>query len=192
MNLTKKDQLLLTVLLPVLIAATYGFLWLRPTLKETARLENSLRAAGDEQTVQLRREQLNAEQSRLRKSLAEAEAQDRAPRAAPPQAASSEDPAASLRRLQDTFHRNGVRLVCATVQTAGDTAQAGGVAENLRKTGVPQPKTWDVMVEASYAALLRLLDDCGTNRFPVVPVALSMRPNPGDSKTTYWTLNVCL
>ena len=190
MNLTKKDQLILTVLLPALIAAAYAFLWIRPTLKETARLDNNLKALGDEPTILLRRDQLNAEQSRLRNSLAAAEA--RATNDVPQQAA-AEDPAASLRRLQDTFHRNGIRLASATAALPRDAARAEGpVADALHKTGVAHPKTWDVTVEASYAALLRLLDDCSTNGTPVVPVTLSMRPGPGESKTTYWTLSVCL
>jgi len=192
MTLTKKDQLFLTVLLPVLIAATYVFLWIRPTLKETARLENGLKALGDEPSIVLRRSQLNTEQRRLRDRLAAAEAA--ATNAAPQQAtAATEDPAASLHRLQETFHRNSIRLVSATVDVPRDAAQTDGlVADALHKTGVAHPKTWNVTVESSYAALLRLLDDCGTNRFSVVPVTLSMRPGPGDSKTTYWTLSVCL
>jgi hypothetical protein len=161
-------------------------------LKETARLENSLKTLGGEAELLQRRTQLDTEQIRLRKSLAEAEA--RTPREAPQQQdAAPEDPAASLCRLQDTFHRNGVRLVCATAEAPDGPAHAGSaVADTLRRTGVSHPKTWNVMVETPYAALLCLLDDCGTNRVPVVPVALSMRPGPGDSKTTYWTLSVCL
>ena len=191
MTLTKKDQLFLTVLLPVLIAAAYVFLWVRPTLKETARLENGLKALGDEPSIVLHRDQLNTEQRHLRDRLAAAEAA--ATNAAPQQAAATEDPAASLHRLQETLHRNSIRLVSATVDVPRDAAQTDGlVADALRKTGVAHPKTWNVTVESSYAALLRLLDDCGTNRFPVVPVTLSMRPGPGDSKTTYWTLSVCL
>lgn len=192
MSLKNKDQLLLAALLPVLIAAAYGFLWIRPTLKETARLESGLQALGDERSILQRQDQLNAEQSRLRKSLAAAEVQA-APCAAPQQAASEADPAASLSRLQDTFHRNGIRLVSAAATASRGGAPAdGGVADTLLKTGVRHPKTWDVTVEASYAALLRLLDDCSTNRFPAIPVTLTMRPGPGDSKTTYWTLSVCL
>lgn len=191
MNLSEKDQRLLTFLLPVLIAAAYGFMWIRPTLRETRKLEASLRMLGDESALALRRDQLNAEQARLRKSLAETEAKDAANRPAP--GAVAEDSAASLRRLQETFHRNGVRLISATVDSNHDEpAPAGSVAGALRQTGAAQPKTWAVTVEAPYASLLRLLDDCSTNRFAVVPETLSMRPGPGDSKTTYWTLNVCL
>lgn len=190
MNLTQKDQLILAVLLPALIAAAYAFLWIRPTLKETSRLEDHLKSLGDEPAILLRRDQLNAEQSRLRMSLAAAEAQ-----ATPsvPQPAAAEAPAASLRRLQDALHRNGVRLASATVDLPHDAPRAEGpVADALYKAGVPQPKTWNVTVEASYASLLRLLDDCSTNGCSVVPVTLSMRPVPGDSKNTYWTLSLCL
>jgi hypothetical protein len=189
MNLSPKDQRILTFILPALVAATYGFLWIRPTLRETQKLETSLRTLGDESTLSLRREQLNAEHDRLRKRLAAAEAQAASNTVAPQVVA--EDSAASLRRLQDTFHRNGVRLISASVDAQRDDA-AGGIAVSLRQTGVLQPKAWTVTVEAPYAALLRLLDDCSTNQPSVVPETLSMRSGPGDSKTTYWTLNVCL
>jgi hypothetical protein len=66
------------------------------------------------------------------------------------------------------------------------------VADILRKTGSPHPKTWDVTVEASYEALLRLLDDCATNPLPVVPLTLQMRPGLDDNPMTFWTLRVCL
>lgn len=190
MSLTIKDPLLMSVLLPVLVVAAYGFLWIRPTLKEQARLDASLRTLGDEAALLQRRNQLNAEQSSLRQSLAEALATSGTPQ----QAAPAEDPGTSLRRLQDTFHRNGIRLVSAAVSTPRGNADraVGGVVAVLGKSGVSHPQVWDVTAEASYTALLRLLDDCRTNRFPVVPVTLSMRPGPGENKTTYWTLNVCL
>lgn len=192
MNLTPRDQLVLTALLPALIAATHVFLWISPTLKETRRLEAGLKALGDEPALLLRRDQLTAEQTRLRTTLAAAEAQA-ATNSTPLQAVLTENPATSLRRLQEAFHRNGVRLVSATAEPPRDSAQENNlVADVLSKTGISSPMTWDVTVEASYAALLRLLDDCGTNRFPVVPVTLSMRPGPGDNKNTYWTLSVCL
>jgi len=210
MSLTKKDQLLLTVLLPLLIGAAYVFLWSRPVRRETARLQTRLQTLGDEASILMRRDQLNAEQARLRRRLSETEAQS-APREEPQPPPPAEAPAASLRRLQDLLHRSGVRLVSATVDTPRDAAAAGtdaGVADILRKTGSPHPKTWDVTVEASYAALLRLLDDCATSPLPVVPLTLQMdcatsplpvvpltlqmRPGLGDNPMTFWTLRVCL
>lgn len=194
MSLTKKDQRLLTVLLPLLIGAAYVFLWSRPVRRETARLQTRLQTLGDETSILMRRDQLNAEQARLRRRLSETEAQA-APLEAPQPTPPAEAPAASLRRLQDLLHRSGVRLVSATVDTPRDSAAAGtdaGVADILRKTGSPHPKTWDVTVEASYEALLRLLDDCATNPLPVVPLTLQMRPGLGDNPMTFWTLRVCL
>lgn len=191
MNLSEKDQRLLTFLLPVLIVGAYGLMWIRPTLHETQKLETSIRTLGDESSLTVRRDQLNAEQARLRKSLAAAEAQAATNR--PSFIALDENPADSLRRLQETFHRNGVRLISATIDAKhDDTARDGSVESALRQTGVAHPKTWTVAVEAPYAALLRLLNDCSTNRLSVVTETLSMRPGSGDSKTTYWTLNVCL
>lgn len=194
MSLTKKDQRLLTVLLPLLIGAAYVFLWSRPARRETARLQTRLQTLGDETSILMRRDQMNAEQARLRRRLSETEAQA-APREAPQPTPPAEAPAASLRRLQDLLHRSGVRLVSATVDTPRDSAAAGadaGVADILRKTGSPHPKTWDVTVEASYEALLRLLDDCATSPLPVVPLTLQMRPGLGDNPMTFWTLRVCL
>lgn len=191
MNVSEKDQRFLLFLLPVLVAALYGFFWLRPTLRTTAKLESGLNRMGSEQTILQRREQLNDEQNRLRKELAAVEAQAATNDASPRTVA--EDSAASLRRLQDTFHRNGVRLIGATVDAQrGDAAQGDTIAGAMRKTGVLHPKSWTVTVEAPYDALLRLLDDCGTNRFSIVPETLSMRSGTGDSKTTYWTLKICL
>ena len=64
----------------------------------------ALKALGDEPTILLRRDQLNAEQSRLRNSLAAAEA--RATNDVPQQAA-AEDPAAKrtemVEQYRDTF-----------------------------------------------------------------------------------------
>lgn len=194
MSLTKKDQRLLTVLLPLLIGAAYVFLWSRPVRRETARLQTRLQTLGDETSILMRRDQLNAEQARLRRRLSETEAQA-APLEALQPTPPAEAPAASLRRLQDLLHRSGVRLVSATVDTPRDSAAAGtdaGVADILRKTGSPHPKTWDVTVEASYEALLRLLDDCATNPLPVVPLTLQMRPGLDDNPMTFWTLRVCL
>jgi len=192
MNLTNKDKLRLTVLLPLLIGGSYAFLWIRPTLRDAARLQRSLSTLGDTETIRARRDQLGAEQARLRRMLSEAEAQD-TPSDAPPQ--NAEAPAASLQRLQDALRRSGVRLVSASVDAPRDAAAAGinaGLTDLMGKAGHPNPKTWNITVEASYGALLRLLDDCSTAPLPVVPLTLQMRPGPGDSNMTYWTMRVCL
>ena len=190
MKLNHNDKLLLAVLPALLAAAAYGYFWVKPTVKETRGLESTLQNLGTEEQILSRREQLNANLTRAREKLAALEAKE----AAEPQAQAPhvEDAATSLSRLQEIFHRNGIRVVSALVEDERNNAKDIRVPQVLVNVGVPQPKTWNVTVEAPYEALIRLLDDCSTNRFPIIPETLSMRPGAGEGKPNYWTISLCL
>jgi len=190
MKLNHNDKLLLAVVPALLAAAAYGLLWVKPAVKATRGLESNLQSLGTEEQILARREQLNAYQTRARDKLAALEAKE----AAEPQAQALpvDDAATSLSRLQEIFHRNGIRVVSALVEGERNNAKDVSVPQVLVNVGVPQPKKWNVTVEAPYAALINLLDDCSTNRFPVIPETLSMRPGAGEGKPNYWTISLCL
>ena len=62
--------------------------------------------------------------------------------------------------------------------TTAQVAQAiaGGVADLMRLNGTPHPKMWDVTVEASYDALLRLLDWVMSNSTTATPESSCSAP----------------
>ena len=190
MKLNPNDKRLLSVLPALLVAAAYLFFCCRPLLQSTRGLEASLRALGSEEQLLAQRAQLASRQARLREQLAAGEAQkvEEVQAHAEPR----EDAAASLRHLQGLFQRNGLRLVSALVEERRETANQNRAQQALARSGVAQPKSWSVTVEAPYKAVIRLLDDCSTNRFPVIAETLSMRPGAGEGKPTYWTLTLCL
>ena len=190
MKLSNNDKMLLALLPSLLVVVAYIVFCFRPMLKTMRGLKASLRSFGSEEQLLVRRSQLNASQTRLREKLAALEAKEATKSRG--QVVPFEETASSLRRLQELLHRNGIRVVNAQSEGSRTHSRENRSQQLLAQLGVPQPKAWTVMVEAPYKAMTGLLDDCRTNRFPVLTEALSMRQGAGEGKPTYWTVTICL
>jgi hypothetical protein len=190
LKLTKKDQIFLMTLPPVVILVLYVWLWAFPAHSEYSLLKSHVAALGTEEQLILRRngiaEKLAVEKNILseREEEMAAEAKDEA---------IATDRALRLRRFCEVVLSSGGKI-CTTepVEEFKEGSSTRLAFSLLQQTGLPQPIVWKIAVEASFPQISRMLYELNRQNLPVIPESLSMKNLDGNLKTKAWTITVCL
>ncbi len=193
MKMSKKDQLYLMVVVPLALLLAYGFVWVKPQIRERKRLEAAEKQLGDRHSLLVRQRQLKVEHDELVYKLTEAERESEPLTGYNGKSVVVAGSTGGFRQLHESMQSYGIRLISAeaVAPEAGKLVE-GGVEDTLIKSGVERPRSWNMTLDANFDAMLKLLEECSGNRCSVVTVELSMRPGGSESKTTYWTLRTCL
>lgn len=189
--MSKRDIQLLIFVLPLVVALLYWNLWLRPFNKERNQARESLRGLGSAFQLEAERGELMATQQRLRSAVA----------ALPPIGERTTNAPATcagrpaLKRVHELCSSNGLRVVSAAVSPVGTQANEieQSVAAVVRGDGSSTPQHWSVVVEATYSALLRMLQGCSAvETGGVVVESLTLYPAVADQEVSCWKVVLCL
>lgn len=192
MKLSERDQKIVMVLLPALVALLYWQVWLKDALGESRGLRQKLVGLGAAPQLSARLNHLAAERELLQRQERELPPEPAVETAAP--AVVRPRPSGGLLRLQEFLRAAGVRLVSAAVVAPDDfnLDDRDSVAIALERSGSSQPRHWRLMVEADYATMVRLLKTCGEDGEAPIIESLELRPGAGDGRPAYWSIVLCL
>lgn len=190
MKLSKKDQLILTLVLPAAIVGMYVFFWSRPALKSVNELRARVSQLGSEEQQAMVNERLLGEYRILQKRLAEVISSNQVEEAA--HSLPAPGAASGLKQLQELCQQSNLRLVSANVQDQDLSKDANSLHKIYQQMGWGQVNVWHVTVQASYSDVMQFLQTCSKEKHPITVKTLSMRSVAGTSPTFYWSMQVCL
>lgn len=184
---TQRDKIIVSVLLPLALAAGYWHFYARKAAQTSRALEQRAAAcpALEDSDALLARARAQAAQACAKFEAAQAEpANDGELFAETPPA---ERMAAFARLLQ----RHGIILRTCTAAAAKDGADER-LSGLLRRAGVSQPAFWRVEADAPYAAFTAFLDELSSSPSPVLIHSLVLAPDADARRPSHWKFTACL